>query len=114
MQSSLPHASVVPPAVHAYGALQPHTHHRGPAFDPLASAPPFATYTRPQRSVTAEEQLEEQALSNALAESLRDHQQRQQQQSQRRQPQADTRPNVRIDVESVSGAVQVHSLYSGF
>jgi hypothetical protein len=74
----------------------------------MASAPPFATYTRPQRSLALEEQMEEQALSNALAESLRDHQLKQQH-VQRRQQQADIRPSTRIDVEAVSGAVQVSS-----
>ena len=57
-----------------------------------------------------EQQMEEQALSAALAASLRDHHQQQQQHSQRQQQQrTDVRPRTRIDVEAVSGAVQVRA-----
>jgi hypothetical protein len=84
-------------------------------LDSMASAPPFTTYTRPdpQRSLAMEQQMEEQALSVALAASLRDHHQQQQQHSQRHQQQrVDVRPRARIDVEAVSGAVQVRACSS--
>ena len=129
----------MPPPVYA-GAFSPagNQHHQGEAaavlaanvskalhihtllvFEPEASAPPFATYTRPQQPAYAVEQrLEEEELSAALAASLKDyhhhqHQQQrhhtqQQQQQQQQQAAAVPRANARVvEIESVNAVAQV-------
>ena len=89
-----------------------------------ASAPPFASYTRPQQQTFApDHQVEDADLSAALAASLREHQQqqreqrqqqqrqqqRQQQQQQQQQPRVGAHLRGAIEVEAVNGAVQVPS-----
>jgi hypothetical protein len=86
-----------------------------------ASAPPFASYTRPQQQTFApDHQVEDADLSAALAASLREHQQHQRQQhqhqqhqhqqhqhQQQQQPRVGPHPRGAIEVEAVNGAVQV-------
>jgi hypothetical protein len=82
-----------------------------------ASAPPFASYTRPQQQTFApDHQVEDADLSAALAASLREHHQhqhqhqRQHQHQHQQQQQPRVGPHLRgaIEVEAVNGAVQVH------
>ena len=130
----------MPPPVYA-GAFSPagNQHHQGePAavsaakevskalhihtllvFEPVASAPPFATYTRPQQPAFAVEQrLEEEELSAALVASLKDyhhHQHQQQrhhtqllQQQQQQQAAVVPRASARVvEIESVNAVAQV-------
>ena len=85
-----------------------------------ASAPPFASYTRSrQETFSPDHQSADSDLNAALAASLREHQQyqqqqqhqqrqqRQQHQQQQQQQRAGPRSRGAIQMEAVSGAVQV-------
>ena len=78
-------------------------------LDSMASAPPFATYLRPQQhSVVADQRFEDHELSAALAASLTDYQHQQRHhQHQRAATATSSHPSARIDIDAVNAVAQV-------